>query len=242
MRSMIRIGSLSGILIVHFFYYDCQVVEAENTSLAYTLSPEEVTKAREILEAKFDLEKPIERVRTNYLAISFVRLDHLKNYKADESAKADEGVKELIRKSASFIFPIQGSKKIEKFDSSNPSFAVLSPAKDEKDLFNLRITQYGPSKAFQLLFEAKQEVESKEHQMIDIPCACFIVWIPALKQYLLGDITSGRFMMKIIDYGLKDLGFVKGEFRPAHEVFEALSIEARKNNYDLPPWPFDQQR
>ncbi len=241
----------------------------KDASYAYTLTGEELKKAGEIIEAKFKRlfslyvlgggEKPLElsyqkknqekieslgfndlseleNVKArDYLAISYVRLDHLRNFKSESE------LVNLIDKRASFIFSIPVKEKAQKTDSISQPFAVVAPVKDAKDhLSKLRITQYGPSKVFQLLFEARQELDTKVYSLVDAHCTCFIVWIPALNQYLLGDVTSEEFKIKVIDNGMKRLGLGKGEYRPAYEVFEALSKEAQKKKYELPPWPFGQ--
>lgn len=237
------IGLVSVFLIFPLSRFDCTLVDAEEIqkkdkiSLAHTLTKEEVVQAKEFIEATFAnvfplvIEKDDVRVG-NYLPIVFVRLDDLKKYKGKPES--------LINKSTSFIFRIPIEGNTGKIDSIHQPFTVLAPALGEKDHHSkLRIVQYGPSPAFQMLFDAREILDTKEYALMDSPCVCFAVVFPAGNLWFLGDVTSGQFKIKVLDRSKEGLGLMKDEFRHADEVFAALSKEAQKNIYELPPFLLD---
>ncbi|MGP0593215.1 hypothetical protein ACTRXD_11870 [Nitrospira sp. T9] len=242
---------------------------ARNGSFAYTLKKEKVTQTQEMIATKFkslfsvyakeqNEEKtlPFSRqearqkarreniVRSGFqnlaelehvkviepLVVTSIRLDELKNYKSGETDPRN-----LIRKSDTAIFQVKGvNDPYQNKKTVSQTFVVVVPEKDGNGHDSqFRIIQYGPSTIYGSLFEARREVESKESQV-------FIVWIPAMTQFLLGEITTNQeFKLKVMDSGMKNDEFsnqFKGKFAPAREIFDALAKEVNDKEYDYPPW------
>jgi hypothetical protein len=150
------------------------------------------------------------------LALSYVPLDQLRNYKAGESDPES-----LLNTSHTYVFQLPDS-----------NFEVKILKNNEKDdSENFPTIQVGPSDGFKSLFEAKFTGCSDR---------CFGVYINGLQQYLLGDFISGEFKLQIPGNSMGGQSLKKGEFLPADVVFKELSMEARKNKYEWPPWPFGQ--
>ena len=78
----------------------------------------------------------------------------------------------------------------------------------------------------------RKEVIQKDYKPVESNCKCFMIWIPALKQYLLGVQTSGEFKIKMLRNGPGDLK--KGQLVSASEVFKELAKEAKTKKYDYP--------
>jgi hypothetical protein len=55
----------------------------------------------------------------------------------------------------------------------------------------------------------------------------FVLWIPQLSRYFLGDIAGGTFSI-IPLYDEKEYGFVAGVAKPASEVFRVIAQEAKQ--------------
>ncbi|MBA3965962.1 MAG: hypothetical protein H0X47_09325 [Nitrospirales bacterium] len=149
-----------------------------------------------------------------------VRLDELQSYQTGSEPSP------LLHKTNGKIFPL-----LVVNGQVRSSAMVGSFQKDQGDEFKSRVTQLGASSLIKVLTEFRKELEQKKR------CAgeCFVVWIPALRRYFLGDKTSEGFKMKVLSDGpggkLK-----KGDFLPAEQVFSILKSEAQKyQRYEFPP-------
>ena len=170
------------------------------------------------IEPKIEIEPKVDEV----LPITYVQLNDLKSFsEKDTPAK-------LILSQKAFVVPIDIPEKFRTNPLLNQTFTVVVPLKGEAgSKTQWKISQSGPSRYFQALVDGRKESIEK-----DKTCKCFIIWIPALKQYLLGDQTSGEFKIKMLRDGLGN--FKKGQLVSASEVFKELAKEANTKKYDYP--------
>jgi cell division protein FtsL len=149
-----------------------------------------------------------------------VRLDELQGYQVGSDPTP------LLHKTNGEIFPLLVSN-----GQVRSSAMVDSFQKDQGDEFISRVTQLGAPTLIKVLTEFRKELEEKKE------CAgeCFVVWIPSLRRYFLGDKTSEGLKIKVLSDGPGEK-LKKGDFLPAEEVFSILKSEAQKNQrYEFPP-------
>jgi len=167
-------------------------------------------------------EPKIEPKVDEVLPITYVQLNDLKSF-----SEKEDPAKLILRQNA-FVVPIDIPEKFRTKPSLNQTFTVVAPLKGEAgSKTQWKISQSGPSRNFQALVDGKKEIIEK-----DQTCKCFIIWIPALKQYFLGDQTSGKFKIKVLRDGPG--GLKKGQLVSASEVFKELAKEANTKKYDFP--------
>lgn len=148
-----------------------------------------------------------------------VRLDELQSYQTGSDPRS------LLHKMNGRIFPLMLNGQVRS------SAMVDISRKDQGDKFILRVAQLGAPSLIKVLAEFKQELEQKK----GCEGTCFVVWIPALKRYFLGDKTSEGIKLKVLIDGPGDK-LKKGNFLQAEQVFSILQNEAQKiQTYEFPP-------
>jgi hypothetical protein len=172
-------------------------------------------------------EPKIEPKINEVLPVTYVQLNELKNY-----SEKDQPEKLILRQKA-FVVPFEISEKDRNDPSFVQPFTVVVPSRGETESKTpWKVSQSGPSRNFQALVDGRKEIIEQDYKSADYSCKCFMIWIPALKQNLLGDQSSGEFKIKILKDGLGD--FKKGQLVAANKVFLELAKEARKNKYNTP--------
>ena len=161
------------------------------------------------------------------LAISYVGLRDLRNFWKNDSP---ENLKKLIDPQKAFVIPL-GILEKEKGEE----FVVMIPSTGKTEKARAwRISQLGPLKDFQAIEKARLEVMEKKYNAQGQKCACFMIWVPSVKQYFLGDQTSGKLEIILLRNGPGS--FKKGERLSARAVFKELAKEAVSGKYDYPPF------
>lgn len=142
--------------------------------------------------------------------IYFVRLDTLRNYQTSSDPL------KLLIKTRACIFPLKV------YDQVRSSSTVTLAKNGNCDDPALNVNQLGSPTLIKVLTKFRQKFS----------CQCFVVWIPAMRRYLLGENMEGLFKIIVLDDGPEKLR--RGNFLPAKEVFSILSREAKYPEYDLP--------
>jgi hypothetical protein len=151
--------------------------------------------------------------------VYMIRLDELQSYQTGSDPRP------LLHETNGRIFPLMLNEQVRS------SAMVDLSRKDQGDEFILRVTQLGSPSLIKVLTEFRQVLEQKK----GCESTCFVVWVPAIKRYFLGDKTSEGIKLKVLIDGPGEK-LKKGDFLPAEQVFSILQSEAQKNQrYEFPP-------
>lgn len=234
--------SIAGVVLgINFLIFDYVRADTQVNQIKQGLINEAETLIREKLDQLFkkysekkDDPKISERIKylgfdqvsdlTNAKAgspfkVYMVRLDELQSYQTGSDPRP------LLHETNGRIFPLMLN------DQVRSSAMVDLSKKDQDDEFILRVTQLGSPSLIKVLAEFRQELEQKK----ECEGTCFVVWIPALKRYFLGDKTSEGIKLKVLIDG-PGVELKKGDFLPAEQVFLILQSEVQKNQrYEFPP-------
>lgn len=186
----------------------------------FSQKKEDSTVSQRLKNLGFDLVSDLRDAKAGSpLEVYSVRLDELQSYQTESDPWP------LLHKTNGRIFPLMLNGQVRS------SAMVDISQKDQGDEFILRVTQLGAPSLIKLLAEFRQELEQKK----GCEGTCFVVWIPGLKRYFLGDKTSEGIKLKVLIDGPGDK-LKKGEFLQAKQVFSILQSEAQRNqSYEFPP-------
>lgn len=156
--------------------------------------------------------------------IYIIELDELKRY--------ENGVDPWSLLSAitqTTIYPLS----VPKHNGFTARSAVTVTYRSEKEASpTARVVEIGNPILIRLLTEAR--LEQQNHGRCNPPTDCFVVSIPALGRYLFGYRSSITKAFNAIDLN-EVRGHVKeGDLKPAQEVVERLSDDAKTGKYDRP--------
>ena len=188
--------------------------------MLFSQKKDDSTISQRLKSLGFDLVSDLRNAKVGSpLEVYSVRLDELKSYQTGSDPRP------LLHKTNGGIFPLMLNGQVRS------SAMVDISRKDQGDTFILRVTQLGAPSLIKVLAEFRQELEQKK----GCEGTCFVVWIPALKRYFLGDKTSEGIKLKVLIDGPGEK-LKKGNFLQAEQVFSILQNEAQKiQTYEFPP-------
>ena len=142
----------------------------------------------------------------------------------------------LLKPTNALIFPVVAPPSQE-----GKEIVLLSAIMDvDADGNNkeIHIAQFGGNS----LVPIRALMEGREKLLQDLKknCDCFLIWIPALSQPLLGVGPRESFQVLVLNQGPK--GLDKGGLRSAKDVFAELAENARTGGYDMPEEPTTRRR
>ena len=149
----------------------------------YSTEKGDPTTQERVKSLGFDQVSDLRDVKAgNPFEVYSVRLDELQSYQTGSDPSP------LLHEANGRIFPLLVAN-----GQVRSSAMVDSVRKNQGDEFPLEVTQIGAPTLIKVLTEFREELEQKKR------CAgeCFVVWIPALGRYFLGDKTSEKFMIKV---------------------------------------------